>query len=132
MAPALQHLEATYENRVAVWRVNADEQPAAVQALGVHGIPTLVAFAGGQEQWRRTGAQSAGALTTLFAALESEQAPPPASLTTTPGTASGWGWLLLVWRVHRPCPMVVGGRCGRTFSAIRPLRWRAITAAEQA
>jgi thioredoxin len=132
MAPALQHLEAAYQSRVTLWRVYADEQPAVVQALGVNGIPTLVAFTGGQEQWRRTGAQSTGALASLFAALETEQAPPPALTTTDRVLRAGAGAaLLLLAGLTGRFPLLLAAVAGvLIFSAFydRCPLWRALTA----
>lgn len=64
--PALKALAAEYDGRVDLWKLNADEQPATVQALGVRSIPTLIAFNGGQEVARITGARSRPELTAFF------------------------------------------------------------------
>ncbi len=64
--PAAKQLEADYAGRVDLWKVNADQAPDLLRALHVFGIPTLIAFRGGQEVVRRTGAISVGVLAALF------------------------------------------------------------------
>jgi thioredoxin 1 len=77
--PALKNLEQVYRGQVDVLRLNADEHPNLLQALGIFGIPTLVAYRAGNEVARRTGAASQPALEGLFqAALTGENAAAPA------------------------------------------------------
>jgi thioredoxin 1 len=64
--PALKALAAEYDGRVDLWKLNADEQPATVQALGIRGIPTLIAFNGGQEVARVTGVRPQPELAAFF------------------------------------------------------------------
>jgi len=81
--PIMKKLGQTYNDRVDVWKVNADEQPELLQKLRIYGIPTLVAFHQGQEISRRTGAASLETLATLFEAALSGEKPiqeGPASL----------------------------------------------------
>lgn len=69
--PRLERLAARYAGRVELLRVNADEQPQAAGAFGVLAIPTLIAFHGGRELTRRTGALPQSDLEEVFrAALE--------------------------------------------------------------
>jgi thioredoxin 1 len=68
MAPTVGRLEAEYNGRVDVWKVNADEQPEVVRDLGVIGIPTLVAFHAGKEIARKVGAGSEADLRAVFEA----------------------------------------------------------------
>lgn len=84
--PALKALAAEYDGRVDLWKLNADEQSETVQALGVRGIPTLIAFNGGQEVARITGARSRPELAAFFAgALGGDHA--PTSAPTAGGTS---------------------------------------------
>jgi thioredoxin 1 len=75
MAPIVARLASEYEGRVAVWKVNADEQPEDVRALNVLGIPTMIIFRGGREMGRKVGAGSEGDLRALFEAALCEQVP---------------------------------------------------------
>jgi thioredoxin 1 len=75
MAPMVERLEREYDGRVDVWRVNADEEPEVVRALGVIGVPTMVAFTAGREITRKVGAGSEADLRALFDAALSGQAP---------------------------------------------------------
>lgn len=126
--PLLQRLGQEYNDRVEVWKVNADENQDVLRALKVYGIPTVVAFREGREVARRVGAGSPQALAGLFEAALSGEAP---SATVAPfdrvlrlATAaalfwlaysagfSGWNALLAVaagvvafWAVHDRCPI---------------------------
>jgi thioredoxin 1 len=74
--PSLKALAAEYDGRVDLWKLNADEQPETVQALGIRGIPTLIAFNGGQEVARVTGVRSRPELAAFFeGALSGAPAP---------------------------------------------------------
>lgn len=70
MAPNLKKISQQFDGRVDLWKINADEEPELVRSLGVLGIPTMIAFNGGGEVFRRTGAQSLENLIAIFAAAE--------------------------------------------------------------
>ena len=55
--PAVKKLGDEYAERVDVWKLNADEHASLVPALGVRGIPTLIAYHNGQESACSSGAQ---------------------------------------------------------------------------
>jgi thioredoxin len=96
MAPALDRLEQTYEGRVVVRRVNADEEPTLVRSHGVRAIPTVIAFAEGRELGRRTGVQPAAALEQMFVAAEAGTQPPKSGPTRLDrGLRLGAGALLI-------------------------------------
>jgi thioredoxin 1 len=78
--PVLKNLGQEYDGRVDVWKVNADEQPEILRALRIYGIPTLIAFRGGQAVGRRTGAAGQQELAGLFEAALSGEAPASAPL----------------------------------------------------
>jgi len=67
MAPNLEKVALEFEGKVDLLRINSDESPQLVQALGVMGIPTVIGFNQGQEIFRKTGAQSLPDLQRLFA-----------------------------------------------------------------
>lgn len=109
MAPALERVSRAYAGRVELLKLNADEDPQAVRALGVLGVPTLLVFRQGHEVARRTGALPAEGLTALFDAALSEEPHPivaptrservlrlgAAALLAVMGLASGPAWLLV-------------------------------------
>jgi thioredoxin 1 len=70
MSPQIDRLAKVYEGRVDVRKINADEQPEAVRALHVFGIPTLIVYQDGQPVARKTGALSGHALEAIFSAAE--------------------------------------------------------------
>jgi thioredoxin 1 len=55
--PVVAELAGQYAGRLAVFSVDADENPRTVARLGVMGLPTLILFAGGREVERLAGAQ---------------------------------------------------------------------------
>ena len=79
---AVRRVEEEYQGRVQVNRIDVDENPEIAKALGVYGIPTLVALHDGKEIARQTGSMSKTALSGLFdAALTGIQ---PAASGPTP------------------------------------------------
>lgn len=80
MAPGLERTAQRYAGRVQLLKINADESAELVRALKVYGIPTILGYTQGREQFRRTGMQSEGDLAGLFAALEAGAPPPKRTL----------------------------------------------------
>jgi len=127
--PVLKSLGQQYDGQVDVWKVNADEQPELLRALRIYGIPTLVAFKGGQEVGRRTGAAGPDVLVGLFESALSGEKPAKAPmglldrlLRLGSGLAmlllaysagfQGWylalavvGGLVMFWGVYDRCPI---------------------------
>jgi thioredoxin len=66
MAPQLAAVAEQYAGRVELWKVNADENPDLVRALGIFGIPTLLVYRNGAEVARHTGGLSTGGMHRLF------------------------------------------------------------------
>jgi len=100
MAPGFKKAGQKYEGQVDVIKINADESPEVLQALGVMGIPTVIAFAGGKELVRRTGMQSAAALEALFDAALNQRVPdvfPVSPLNRVLRTLAGVGLIGFGW-----------------------------------
>jgi thioredoxin 1 len=100
MEPAFKQTSQKYVGQVDVLKINADESPEVLKALGVMGIPTVVGFAGGKEILRRTGMQSAGALDIIFDATLNQRKPiiiPPAPIDRLIRSAGGLALIVLVW-----------------------------------
>lgn len=55
IAPILDELAEAYADRVTIAKVNVDENRAVPSNFGIRGIPTLIAFKGGEEVGRLTG-----------------------------------------------------------------------------
>ncbi len=118
MTPTLDRLEKRYEGRVAVRRINADDDPGLVRSHGVRAIPTVIAFAGGQELGRRTGVQSATALEQMFIAAEAGTRPTsggPSRLDRGLRLVAG---ALLVWLGMVTQPLLAVGGAVVIFSAV--------------
>ena len=56
MAPAFERAAAELEPRVRLAKVNTEAEPGLAARFGIRNIPTLVAFRGGKEIARQSGA----------------------------------------------------------------------------
>lgn len=101
--PSLKRLGAEYNERIDLWRVNADEHPGLLRGLKIYGIPTLVAFHQGQEVARRSGVASPEVLSTLFEAALSGVKPArqgPAPLDRILRLVTGGALAILAYQNH--------------------------------
>ena len=55
MAPVLDELAGQLAGRLLVLKLDTDRHPEVAARLGIRGIPTLIAFKGGQESGRHVG-----------------------------------------------------------------------------
>lgn len=55
IAPIVESLAGDYEGRLAVAKLNVDENPGTAQRYQVMGIPTLIVFKGGEPVERIVG-----------------------------------------------------------------------------
>ena len=62
MAPAFEQAAARLEPRVRLAKLNTEAEPAVAARFGLRGIPTLVAFRGGREVARQSGAMDLAGL----------------------------------------------------------------------
>jgi thioredoxin 1 len=62
IAPALDEIAGEMEGKVAIAKVNIDENPNTPGKYGVRGIPTLMMFKGGELISTKVGAQPKGKL----------------------------------------------------------------------
>ena len=81
IAPVVEKLNQEFSGRVDVWKVNADLEPELLRSLHICGIPTLIAFHGGQEVARRMGSTPASVVNSLFESALSGNRPMRASPT---------------------------------------------------
>jgi len=77
MEPHLAAVSSEYTGRVEVWKLNADEDPEAVRALKIYGIPTTIVYRQGVEVMRRTGSQNTTSLRSLFEQALAVETPQP-------------------------------------------------------
>jgi len=63
VAPVLEELSKTYEGRVKIVKVNADENPRLTGDYGVVSIPTLNIYAGGELVKSTIGARPKASIT---------------------------------------------------------------------
>ena len=75
MQPAFKQVSQKFENQVFVLKINADESPEVLKALGVRGIPTVIGFSHGKEILRRTGMQNLQTLDLIFESTINERKP---------------------------------------------------------
>lgn len=62
MKPILEDFKRRIGDAATVIKVDIDRNPAAAQAYGIQGVPTLIIFKGGRALWRRSGVMSADQL----------------------------------------------------------------------
>ena len=62
MKPILDEFKGMVGERATVIKVDVDKTPAAAQAYGVRGVPTLAIFKKGEIVWRKSGVISAAQL----------------------------------------------------------------------
>ena len=60
IAPSLDELASEMEGKVAVAKMNIDDNPAMAAKYGIRGIPTLMIFKGGELVSTKTGALAKG------------------------------------------------------------------------
>jgi thioredoxin len=112
MEPAFKQVSQKYTGQVDVMKINADESPEVLQALGVMGIPTVVGFANGKEILRRTGRQSVEALDIIFDATLHQRKPavmPPSPMGRLVRTGAGLALITFGWLNFQSILMVVIG-----------------------
>ena len=66
MAPILDEFKGMVGDRATVIKIDVDKNPAAAQAYGVRGVPTLAIFKNGGIVWRRSGVISAAQLESVL------------------------------------------------------------------
>jgi len=119
MEPAFKQVSQKYDGQVEVWKINADESPDVLKALGVMGIPTVIAFSQENEIIRRTGAQSAEMLNILFDSAVNRRKPdviPLASFDRSLRTGAGMFVMIIGWYYGFSWP-VMGIGAALIFSA---------------
>lgn len=79
IAPMLEELDATYGERLAIAKVNADEERELVAASGVRGLPTLKLFRDGNPVRESVGLQPLEVLKQLIEPYLPEDSAGPAS-----------------------------------------------------
>jgi thioredoxin 1 len=66
IAPILDEVATSYKGRVAVTKMNVDENRAIPAQFGIRGIPTLMVFKDGQLTATKVGAMSKAQLTAFI------------------------------------------------------------------
>jgi thioredoxin 1 len=66
LEPVLEKIARGHSDRVRVLRIDADASAAIAARYRVRALPTVIAFVGGQEQKRHTGATSMDVLLGLL------------------------------------------------------------------
>ena len=66
MKPILDEFKSQVGDRATVIKIDVDKNPAAAQAYGVRGVPTLAIFKKGTVVWRKAGVMSAAQLQSVL------------------------------------------------------------------
>jgi len=69
LAPVVEEIAKDYEGKLAVGKLNVDENPNTASSFGVMSIPTLIFFKNGQEVERIIGFQPKEALQKVIDSL---------------------------------------------------------------
>lgn len=72
MQPLVDRLHKEYAGTADILSINIDQNPNAAADYNIAGVPTFVAFSGGQEVARRTGALTENQLRALIPASSCE------------------------------------------------------------
>ncbi|MFL5763598.1 MAG: thioredoxin [Bacteroidia bacterium] len=62
MAPILQELVSTVNDKARIIKVDIDKNPKAAAKYGVRSVPTLIIFQNGQIKWQQSGVVPANQL----------------------------------------------------------------------
>ncbi len=66
MKPILEEFKGMVGDRATVIKIDVDRNPAAAEAYGVRGVPTLAIFKKGAVVWRKSGVISAAQLQSVL------------------------------------------------------------------
>lgn len=66
IAPMLEELAVTYQNRIKIVKMNVDENPQTPAKFNVRGIPTLIIFKAGQVFSTQVGLSNPAQLSQLL------------------------------------------------------------------
>lgn len=68
MAPIVESISEKYDDKLAVVKVDVDEQQSLAMQYGIQSIPTLILFKDGKQLWTEVGVKPQGHLEGLIEA----------------------------------------------------------------
>ncbi len=66
LAPILKQVKEQLGNRVKIVKIDVDKNQAIASKFQVRGVPTLIIFKNGKQEWRQSGVLQANELVTLL------------------------------------------------------------------
>lgn len=66
MSPILKEVASKIGEQASIIKIDVDQNPAIAGKLGIRGVPTFILYQNGEAKWRRSGMQSANALTQVI------------------------------------------------------------------